>query len=347
MQLNRILNKIKVQNERLSLNLKDKIILTEAATGAYIVTPLIAAMAGAKVYAYAKDSKYGSASEIIDMYRTLLKKSKMDLDISCIDELSAGVISECDVITNSGHLRPLDSSVLQFAGENCVIPLMYETWELRESDIDLNFCRERRIRVGGTNERHPDIDVFSYLGDMAVKLILDSGVCLHENYFVLICNNEFGPYIAKVVSRLCKGLGVSDIAERKTLYSTDIDWLGDFPDFKASENYKKAEAIIFTAYPFHKVWIGDKQSELPAEKLLNEFENPFILRYAGDIDVRILDILEIPYYPQEVAPGHMGILPSHIGFDPVIRLQSGGLKAGELMLNGKTRYNDIELVELL
>ena len=43
--------------EKFELSLMDKVVLTEAATGNYVVTLVIAAVAGAKkVYAFTKDS---------------------------------------------------------------------------------------------------------------------------------------------------------------------------------------------------------------------------------------------------------------------------------------------------
>jgi hypothetical protein len=49
-----------------------------------------------------------------------------------------------------------------------VIPLMFEAWEFRPSDLELAAAQQRGILVAGTNERHPDVDVFSFLGIMAV-----------------------------------------------------------------------------------------------------------------------------------------------------------------------------------
>ena len=49
------------------LNLSELAVLTEAATGAYGVTAVIAALAGArKVYALARASRYGSAAQAAD-----------------------------------------------------------------------------------------------------------------------------------------------------------------------------------------------------------------------------------------------------------------------------------------
>jgi hypothetical protein len=43
----------------------------------------------------------------------------------------------------------------------------------------------------------------------------------------------------------------------------------------------------------------------------------------------------------------MGVLPSAIGYDPIIRLQSGGLKAGEALLNGNYEYKNMKILELV
>ena len=56
-----------------------------------------------------------------------------------------------------------------------VVPLMFEAWEidLGRHDVDLAALSAHGVRFAGTNERHPAVDVFSYLGPMAVKLLAD------------------------------------------------------------------------------------------------------------------------------------------------------------------------------
>ena len=50
---------------KLELNLSDLMVLTEAATGNFIYTPLIAAIAGAKqVLAITRDSRFGTAQTV-------------------------------------------------------------------------------------------------------------------------------------------------------------------------------------------------------------------------------------------------------------------------------------------
>ena len=343
-----IKRKILAAVKRLELDLTGKVVLTEAATGAYTVTPIIAALAGAKVYAFTKDTKYGSVSEVREQTYKLLKEFSInESQLVIIDELTPEIIAEADIITNSGHLRPLNEDKLKYAKPGAVIPLMFEAWEWREADLDLDFCKDNNIKVGATNERHPDVDVFSYLGDMALKMIFDAGLCPYKNNFILMCNNDFGPFIAKVLSKVCANLGVCDTAVNKVNYEgVKIDWLGDFPKLEVTDKYKKCDAVIFTAYPFEKIWIGENNTPISINLLKEQLDNPFILRYAGNISEEDCNDT-INFYPKHVAAGHMGIIPSEIGWDPVIRLQSGGLKVGEMLISNNFDYNGINFIDEL
>jgi hypothetical protein len=329
----------------LDLNLQNKVVLTEAATGPYMVTPIIAAIAGAKVYAFAKDSKYGTADEVIQNFTTVLKDFD-GLQIEFIKELSQKVLSEVDIITNSGNLRPIDSSILQHTKKDVVISLMYEKWEFRNTDLDLEFCKKKSIKVGAVNERHPDVGVFEYLGEMSIKLIHDAGITITNNTFLLICNNDFGPYIANTLSELCQSIGVIDLAVNKEKYSNEVEWLSNFPKISVPEKYKIADAIIFTASPFNKKWIGNGL-EIQIDDIKQKVNNPVILRFAGDINTDDCDKKGLQYYPTNVKSGHMGVLPSDIGFDSIIRLQTGGLKVGELLFKNQESVNNIPLLQQL
>ena len=66
-----LIEKLVRQVEALQLNLKGKTVLTEAASGAYIVTPLIAAIAGARVFAFSKTTRYGTVEDVFLATRKL------------------------------------------------------------------------------------------------------------------------------------------------------------------------------------------------------------------------------------------------------------------------------------
>jgi len=136
-------NKIDDAVNRLNLDLSGKVVLTEAATGAYIVTPVIAALAGAEVYAFTKDTRYGTVADVRKQTNELVDLfSDKKLNVTIIDKLTPEIIAKADIITNSGHLRPLNNEKLQHSKKGVVIPLMYEAWEWRDADLDIEFCKK-------------------------------------------------------------------------------------------------------------------------------------------------------------------------------------------------------------
>lgn len=332
----------------LKLNLEGTTVLTEAATGPYMVTPLLASLAGAKkVYAFCKESRYGSTREVFLSLRKIINEFEIK-NIELIDILSTEIIRKTDIITNSGHLRPLNEEKLKYLKPGAVVSLMYEKWELRESDIDINFCKKNDIKVGAVNERHKKLHVFDYLGDMTLKLIFDSGLSLNGNKFILVCNNDFGPYMARTLSKVCSKLGIIVPRKDEGLYKNlKVDLLSNFPSMHVPREFRDAKALILAASPFQKVWIGKNDSPIPAEDLIRKIDMPYILRFAGDLDLKVLTRNKIRYFPADVDSGHMGIIPSDIGVDPVIRLQAGGLKVAESLLKNKFIFEKERIVDLL
>lgn len=333
---------------RLELDLRGRTVLTEAATGPYVVTAILAALAGARVLAHARSTAHGTQEEVFALVAEVATWFG-PLDITPLSVLTPAALAEADVVTNSGHLRPLDAHRLRHLKAGAVISLMYEAWEYRPADIDLEYCRSRGIPVAGVDERHPDVDVFGYLGDMALKLLFDAGTCPYGNTLVLMCNNAFGPAIARTLAGLCRRLGVIDLARNRPCYEAllelgRVEWLAEFPRARAPVGYRDASAVVFTAAPFHQAWLAPA-GPVDAAELREAFPEAVLLRFAGDLSTEILAAHGIGYAPATVRPGHMGVLPSEIGFDPVIRLQAGGLKVGELLLSGERCYRGHPLVQ--
>ena len=129
-----LIDKLARQVKALELDLKGKTVLTEAASGAYVVTPVIAALAGAKVFAYSKTTRYGKLEDVFSSTRELADTfRKYPLEIHFTEKITPEIVAESDIITNSGHLRPLNEIMLSHAKNDLVIPLMYEAWEWREA----------------------------------------------------------------------------------------------------------------------------------------------------------------------------------------------------------------------
>ena len=296
---------------RCHLDLSGVTVLTEAASGAYLVTPVLAAMAGAKkTYALAKPSRYGSLKSVIENTRQLASLAGVTEGLEIITEKSESVVRESDLITNSGHVRPIDKKTVGWMKQGAVIPLMYEAWEFRPSDVDIEACREKGIAVAGTNECHPAVNVFSYLGIIAVKMLLDSGIAVYDNSILLLCDNAFEPFIRD---------GLAGAGAHVTLGRT-------LDDADPQISY---DGILVALTPRGNFLLTDQD----AGKIARRWPDAVIAQYWGDIDRGSFADVGLHLVPQEApGTGHMGVSLGTVGPEPVVRLQTGGLKGGEVLL---------------
>lgn len=308
---NRLLNLMRAAVDRCRLDLRATVVLTEAATGAYGVTPVLAAMAGAEtVFAMTRDTRYGTVEQVRAVTLQLAELAGYAGRINVISQLTPAIIGSADIVTNSGHVRPIDSEFVSHMKRSAVIPLMYEAWEFRESDLELDACRERGIQVAGTNERIPQVDVFSYLGVMAVKLLLEAGIAVYRTRVLTICDNSFDSYIEEGL----EGAGAT-VTVRSSLAAADPD--------------PATDAILIATRPQNRPVIGTEE----ARQIARSWPGAILVQFWGDVDREALSANGVPFWPERgPAAGHMAILPSSVGPEAIVRLQSGGLKVGETLL---------------
>jgi hypothetical protein len=296
--------------QRCRLNLDGAVVLTEAATGAYVVTPVLAAMAGARhVCALTQPSRYGSVEDVEAATLALGELAGVADRLAIFTERNEDLFCQADIVTNSGHVRPLDAATIGWMRPTAVIPLMYEAWELRPGEVDLDVCRRRGIRVGGTNERHPAVDVFGFLGLMAVKLLTDAGVSAYRGRVLLLCDNPFRPFIER-------GLRNAGAAVRV------VERLSDAP---GDETY---DGVVVACQPRQESVLSAADAAL----LAASWPGAVVAQFWGNLDRSALADAGVPIWPLDPpVPWHMGILPSAVGPEAIIRLQSGGLKAAEIL----------------
>jgi hypothetical protein len=297
---------------RCQLDLSGRTVLTEAATGAYAVTPVLAARAGADVLALARATAYATARELAAGTAELARLAGVSGRIELVTAKTADVTGAADIVTNSGQVRPIDADMVAAMKPAAVIPLMYESWEYRAADVDLAACRSRGIAVAGTNETHPAVDVFSFLGPMAVRQLHEAGVAGQGSRVVLLCDNAFGPHIAGYL----RGCG----ADVVTAVRLTPPILGP-----------PCDAVILALQPGARDVLGAAEAQL----LASAAPGTVLIQYWGDADRAALTAAGVPVWPPHPpGRGHMGVLPSAIGPEPVVRLQAGGLKVGELLARG-------------
>ena len=305
--------------ERCALDLSDTVVFTEAASGAYTVTPVLAAMAGAvQVLALARSSRYGTVEDVARATIDLARKAGVADRVKIITEKRPDIIARADIVTNSGHLRPLDSAMVRSMRPTAVIPLMYEAWEFRPDDLDLAACRENWIPVAGTNERHPAIDVFPFLGMMAIRLLLDAGIAVYQSRILICCDNSFEEFLSSVLRRAGAEIHtVEELADRSAMTAVD--------------------AILIALRPHADPVIGEHEADLIARR----YPGAIVTQFLGDINRAALARHGVTFWPLDSpAPGHQGILPSRIGPEPIVRLQCGGLKVGEIMTRARRTIVD-------
>ncbi len=310
---------------RLRLDLSGRLVLTEAATGAYAVTPVLAALAGARVFALANATRHALAAEIAEATLGLARIAGVDDRVELVHETSREHLASVDIVTNSGQVRPIDGTMVSGLRPSCVIPLMYESWEFRPADLDLDACRSRGIAVAGTNERHPAVDVFSFLGPLAVRELHDAGVAVYGCRIVVLCDNDFAPFITATLhnygARVCQATGLD-----ARLLSEPCD------------------AVLVALQP-HDVPVLTKED---AEMLAALAPGTAVIQYWGDIDRDALQRASVPVWPpREPEAGHMAVLLSALGPEPIVRLQAGGLKVAELLSRGlhTAAAADLQLVQ--
>jgi len=311
--------------ERLELNLEGLTVYTEAASGHYIYTPIIGALAGAKVFAFTKDSVYGYAAVNKQKLVELSKQFDVFNRIEIVFEKKGMQIHQADIVTNSGLLRPINQQFIELMKPGSVIALMYEAWERRESDIEIDVCRKKGIKVVGVNEDHSLVDVFRYVGILAVKLLLESEIEVYKCNIGILSSDKFGKAIGKYLER-CG----AQVKKSNSLSELLIDQL---------------DAVIYSSY--------NRNIKFDSASL----------RFMRDNGIRIIQFLGIPapdyqsikrfgidISPDKPVPSNaMSFTFSSLGPKPVIELHAAGLKAAEIVLNEvdreKTSFQD--LVQLI
>jgi len=315
--------------KRCDLDLRGLTVLTEAASGAYVVTPVLAALAGAeRVLAVTRPTRYGTVEEVRAATLALARATGVEDRITVVAGCSRDLVAQADIVTNSGHVRPLDAPTIAAMKPGTVIALMYEGWEFRAEDLDLDACQAAGVLVAGSNERHPHFDVFSYLGPLAVKLLADAGVGVYGSTILLLCDNPFSDYLSKGL----RAAGATvEIATR--------------PCEARSQAF---DAIIVSLTPRKNSLVLDAAD---ARTIACRWPDVVVGQFFGDIDRAALAEHDVVAWPAAApAPGHMGVLLSELGPDPIVRLQAAGLKSAEALWRQNSpgrRSTDRDYVEVL
>ena len=316
------------------LDLSGLIVFTEAASGNYVVTPLIAALAGSdRVFAITRDSRYGKAADIRNSTLELAQRWGVEDRVEVVSEKNPSMLSQVDIVTNLGFVRPIDKSMIAHLKPTAVLPLMWEPWEFRETDLDLSECRRRGIAVLGTNEREPRLDLFAYVGYLAVKLAFELEIEIYRSKVVIIGSGPFGANSVSAFDKLEADIAYIDLSASDNSLETK----------SATSTLRNADLVVLAEHHSPSCLIGS-EGQITVDELLMLSPHLSIVHIAGNINREEIDSAAIPCVPQKsAAPGYMSVTTHYLGPKPVIALHTAGLKVGEEM--ARTRRAGLDPVE--
>jgi hypothetical protein len=313
----RIVELIRKTINFLQLDLTGLTILTEAASGPYVVTPLIAGLAGAeRVLALVEDSKYATSGDVITQTRALESlcciEGRTEIHTSRLLDLFA----HADIVTNLGFVRPIDRAAVAAMKPNAVVSLMCEAWEFRQGDVDLDACQSKGIAVLGTNEDYPGLKVFDYSGWLCLKMLFDAQIEVHKSEILVVGSDKF----SSVIRGHLKRCGVS------------VRWTSTLKDVEIVED---VDAIVVADYSREGMIIGPG-GDLTAADLAAMASGLTVIQFAGRVDVPSLTESGITVYPGiELESRRMARTLAELGVRPVVELHAGGLKVGQVLARAR------------
>jgi hypothetical protein len=296
--------------DAIELDLDGLVVFTEAASGPYLWTPLLAAVAGARhVYALAADNAHHTAAQAADATRAAAERFGIHVEV--VFEKRPEHLARTDVITNSASLRPITAHEIAALPETAALPLMWETWEFRPGDLDLAACRERGILVLGTWETRPPCDLVPYMGPLAVRLLLDLGLEVHKTSVIVLGGQAMGHEMARYLAAI--GCEVDHFATYEAL---------------TAEAAVGRDAVIVAEHADPRLLLGPGGAVEPAALAA---ANP-ALRIgvvSGTVDGEALRAAGLAVVPEVLrGAGHMHYDASRLGPRPVLELFAAGLRVG-------------------
>lgn len=332
------------------LDLRGLQLYTEAASGHYLYTPLLAARAGAeRVFAETRDSRFGDADRVARQTRQAAARLEVDSKLELFFAPDRDALAKSDIITNSGFVRPLTAEKVAWLKPTAVIPLMWEPCEYRPGDLDLDACRDKGVLVLGTNEHEPPCDMLPYNGFLAMKLLFELGLEGFQSKILLLGNHRL---LGRPIYQHLRAVGCS------------VDWFGDAEDESTgpgcadSARYKDlARHLAESDVRYDAVLVAEISQGrrlLGKGGLLSWHElrahNPAIALgvIAGNVDAEGLTRSGLAHLPSAVQPfPYLSYQPASLGPRMVLDLYAAGLKVAQVAararLSGKSLPESVEV----
>lgn len=307
---------------RYRLDLDGLVVLTEAATGYYRLTSVIAAMAGAeKVLAVTRATQFGSADDAHDQVLDLAMAAGGLDNITVTKSSPREVAHEAHVVTNLGAVRPIDRAFAEQLSPRAVVSLMFGARDARPADLDVAALRAAQIPLCGVDEAR--IDLFRWTGQRIAWWLTEVGLEIVDARYVVW--GDSAP--ARATTRWLERAG----AHVERLMTTP-----------SPTQLEQIDGLILMA-PTASV---DPKGPLTADAIAGVAPGAAILEYAGTAHRESCAASGLIVYPSSPASsGHVARTIGEILYAPVIELHTAGLRVGELMARARLEGKSAEACE--
>lgn len=305
------------------LDLRGCVVATECANDAYAATAAAALAAGAEVHAFGRSSRYATfeqaSADVLALVAALGADSSR---LHLTDDAATIPWSRVDLVTNSGHLRPLDATRLGQLPDHAVIALMFEAWELRDGDIDVATAHQRGLAIVGVDEHHPACGSFELVGTLAVSEAMRQRWSLDGARVLVVSDNAFQAPVLRALRRAgadavsCDPRGCVTTAGHVALEAAAVDDAFDLAIVATTPGKVAADGARGPTAPEQLAALLVRAGVYGAVQLW------------GDIDRAPAEAAGVSFGPANApAPGHQAVPMNGAGFEATVRLQVGGLAA--------------------
>jgi hypothetical protein len=308
--------------EAFDLNLEDLTVYTEAASGGFAATAALAIAAEAEtVYALARDSAYGPAVEAREHTERLAAAVGDEQRLTFPEERNSADFRETDILTNTGFVRPIDDRIADWLGPTAAVPLMYEPWEFRDTDLDVKALWSEGVPILGTDERDERLGTQRYLRALAPKLCFECNLEVYRGEFLVLGDGRMARHAAD---------GLNALGGSVTLANStgDPEHDGVRINDVTANTFRALDALFIVDHRAENLLVGNG-GVVDAVDLAESSSGATVVHVCGPVAAPDLDAAGVRYVPEEPASeGSMSFTTGYLGPRPIVDLHAAGLRIG-------------------
>jgi hypothetical protein len=327
-----VLRLISAAIARHDLDLREMIVLTEAAVGYERVTPVIAALAGAQeVYAVGRDTPAAARRDAEAQTAGLARAAGVQERVHLLSTRLQAPLNTIDIITNLPGVRPIDEAVLRTLPATAAVSLMSSAAAWQAADVDVAACRRMGIAVAGIDE--DALDLHRFAGLPVIAMLLELGVGIVGTTIMMAGDGIVYANIVRALSSLGARVLVAapDPAGRVRLNGGQKVGAG-LKEPGVQGHLAECDALIVSSADMGHAFVGPG-GDITAREIAQLAPHLAVVCVGGTCDQRGLEEAGL----RSLAGGTAAAAPGELAPEPVIELRTAGLNVGAAMAHSRRR----------